>query len=284
MSTIDKYVKKAKAKQEGDEPSANEIRMTGTSYVGKYITYAATRLLEKESKLDSIILKATGIAVKGAVLVVEILKHRIKNLHQLNEVKSITVVDEYEPLEEGLDHVKIERTLAVLEIHLSRKDGVLDTQAPGYQKPIPENEVEEEDLEGFLQRAEGRGRGGRGGRRRGGRGRGEGRGGRRGERGRGMRGERKAGRLVGRRGGRGGRRGGPRDELRDDEGEDRRVQSRRGDRRAPEGERREGEGERDRGGRRGGYERRGRGERRGDRPYERRPQSRQGERRINQPK
>jgi len=278
MSTISKYVKKPKAKEDGEVP-ANEIRMTGTNFVGKYITYAATKLLDKEQKIDSVTLKATGVAAKGACLVAEILKHRIKNLHQLNEIKTITVVDEYEPLEEGLDHVKIERTLAVLEIHLSRKDGVLNTNAPGYQKPIPDNEVEEEDLQEFLVRAEGRGRGGR-------RGRGRGRGGR--GQGRPVRGERKGGRLVGRRGrgrrgGEGERRGDRQGEL---EGDDRRVQSRGGDR--DRRVRREGEGN-EGGERRGGYDRsreRGRGERRGgyDRPYERRPQSGQGNRRINQPK
>lgn len=264
MSTMNKYVKKHKPRQEDGEVPANEIRLTGTNFVGKYITYAATKLLDKEKPVDFVTLKATGVAAKGACLVAEILKHRIKNLHQVNEIKTITVFDEYEPLEEGLDHVKIERNLAVLEIHLSRKDGVLDTKAPGYQKPIPESEVEEEDLAGFLERAEGRGRAG-GYERRGGRG------------------TRRGGRLTRGRG-RGGRGGRPRDQIEDEDHNEGRVRTTGGERyrRAP----REGEGEvaarrrgydRDRGSRRGG-------ERQHDRNYDRRPQNSQGGRRINQPK
>ena len=251
MSTTRKYAKKPKDTQKGETPF-NEIRITGTDYVGKYITYAASLLVEgrevepgKKEKVDKVVLKATGVATKGACLVAEILKHRIFGLHQLNKIDTITVVDEYEPLEEGLDHIKIERKLAVFEIWLSTKDGVLDTKAPGYQEPLPKNEVQEEDLTELLKRREGRGgeRRERGERRGGSRGRGDRRG-----RGRGGRGGRGGERRGGRRGGE--RRGGR------DFDDDRRD---RGERRTRGGERRGGER---RGGERRGGERRG-GERRG---------------------
>ena len=133
-ATTSKYVKVRKEKETTPE---NEIRMTGTNYVGKYITYAATLILEK--KIETIVLKATGIATKGACLVAEILRHRIPNLHQLNVLKTITVLDEYEPTEEGLDKVVVDRKLAVLEIFLSNKEGALDVTAPGYQAPLPKD-------------------------------------------------------------------------------------------------------------------------------------------------
>ena len=44
---------------------------------------------------------------------------------------TIQIVDEYEPLEEGLDKVIIERNLAVLEIILSTKEP-LDKNHVGY--------------------------------------------------------------------------------------------------------------------------------------------------------
>ena len=225
MSTTRKYMK---VKREKDETPDNEIRLTGTNYVGKYITYAGTLLLEQQK--EEVILKATGIATKGACLVAEILRHRIVGLHQLIELKTITVTDEYEPLEEGLDRVTVERKLAVLEIHLSTKEDRFDTNAPGYQAPLPKEEVQEEELKDLIKRGGRRGPRGEGRGRRGDRGdrgdrgeRGE-RGGRRGRRGdrgyrgdrddrddrgeRGERGERRGGRRGGRRGrgGRGGRR------------------------------------------------------------------------------
>jgi len=276
MSTTRKYAKKPKETQKGETPY-NEIRITGTDYVGKYITYAASLLVEgrevdggNKEKVDKIVLKATGVATKVACLVAEILKHRIYGLHQLNTIETITVFDEYEPLEEGLDHIKIERKLAVFEIQLSTKDGVLDTKAPGYQPPLPKNEVQEEDLGELLKRR----REGGGDRRGGGRGRGDRRGGRRGGRtgGRGGR---------GRRGGRGGRgsdrqeggerrnyddrrEGGERRDYDDRRGGERRdYNERRGGERRDYGDRTEGGERRDYGDRREGGERREYNNRRG---------------------
>ena len=255
--TTKKYIK---VKREKDDTPENEIRLTGTNYVGKYITYAGTLLLEQQK--EEVILKATGIATKGACLVAEILRHRIVGLHQLIELKTITVTDEYEPLEEGLDHVTVERKLAVLEIHLSTKDDRLDTNAPGYQAPLPKEEVQEEELKDLLRRGGGRGEG-RGGRR----------GGRRG-------GDRRGGDRRG-----GNRRGDRDDEDRDDdrgEGRGGRRGGRRGDRRGRGGRggRREGEAPRGRGTFRG---RGGRGGDRGDRgDRAERGERRGGEKKANQ--
>ena len=49
---------------------------------------------------------------------------------------TIKIVDEYEPLEEGLDKVTIERNLAVLEIILTTKEPE-DKNHVGYQPPLP---------------------------------------------------------------------------------------------------------------------------------------------------
>jgi DNA-binding protein len=276
-STIAKYRKVEKTKEKAAD---NEIRIRAESPIGKYISYAATLLLEK--KVDSVILKGSGNATKSACQIAEILRHKLLGLHQLNILKTISVTDEYEPKEEGLDRVVVERKLAVLEIHLSIKEGVFDTKAAGYQAPLPKEEVQEEELKGLVER---RTRGGpfHGGERRGGD---------RGGRGRGERGGRgfRRGRFAGPRGGRRGGYRGDRDEFRerrDDHGDDHRERrddhrERRDDRdRGYGGDRREGGygGDRREGGdnRRGGYggERREggdnrRGGYRGDRGGERR--------------
>lgn len=78
-------------------------------------------------------------AVESAVKLAELIKHRIKGLHQLNRISHITIVDEYEPLEEGLDQLKFTRIVTMLEIVLSKKN--LDSTDVGYQEPIDDSEV-----------------------------------------------------------------------------------------------------------------------------------------------
>lgn len=221
--TTDKFVK---VKRPGDQAPKNEIRIRATPRIGRYISYAATLLLQ--DKLPTILLKASGNAAKSACQIAEILRHKIKGLHQLNELKTVSVTDEYEPREAGLERVVVERKLAVLEIQLSTQNNAFDTKLPGYQAPLPESEVQEEGIDEILRKPsdrpprENRGpredrgeRGGYRGERRGpreDRGPREERGERRGERG-GYRGDRPQG---GYRGGYRGDREGPRDYERDD--------------------------------------------------------------------
>ena len=70
------------------------------------------------------------------------MKHRIAGLHQVNEINTIVIDDEYEPIEgeEELDKMTVSRKLTCLQITLS-KTAPKDTKIPGYQQPIPESEV-----------------------------------------------------------------------------------------------------------------------------------------------
>merc|ERR1711920_349678 len=81
-------------------------------------------------------------------------KRRFKGLHQITSLSTTEIVDEYEPLEEGLDKVTDTRTLSCIEIKLSKEE--LDTSDKGYQAPLPESEVTDYDPE---KAAAGRGRG-----------------------------------------------------------------------------------------------------------------------------
>jgi Alba. len=144
--TTDKYVK---VKKQTEKAPENEIRIRAVPRIGRYISYAATLLLEK--KLSHVVIKASGNATKSACQIAEILRHRILGLHQLNLLKTVGVVDEYEPKEEGLDKVTVERKLAVLEIHLSLQADAFKTTDPGYQAPLPKEEVQEEELKSLLE-------------------------------------------------------------------------------------------------------------------------------------
>lgn len=108
----------------------NEIRVKGGVGIGRYLKRAHELLHQTENSEDTIIIKGVSNAVESAVKLAELIKHRIKGLHQLNRISHITIVDEYEPLEEGLDHLKFTRIVTMLQITLSRNE--LDTADFGY--------------------------------------------------------------------------------------------------------------------------------------------------------
>ena len=109
----------------------NEIRISAKSGVGRYVRYVYNLMEKDEKRYDEVNLKAAGRAMEKVVPLVEILKRRIKGLHQLNKITSST-----EKRDDGFD-----RTIITLEIKLSKNkptdDGI------GYQEPIPEDQVEE---------------------------------------------------------------------------------------------------------------------------------------------
>lgn len=80
-------------------------------------------------------LKAMGNAISKTVIVAELLKHQVADLHQITEVGLIETVDRYEPLEEGLDVIQITRKIPMISIQLSLEP--LDSAHPGYQSPLP---------------------------------------------------------------------------------------------------------------------------------------------------
>merc|ERR1711868_287969 len=76
----------------------------------------------------------------------------------MGSLGSQEIVDEYEPLEEGLDKVTDTRNVSIIEITLSKEP--LDTSDKGYQAPIDESLVKEIDPEDIGKpRGRGRGRG-----------------------------------------------------------------------------------------------------------------------------
>ncbi len=132
----DKY-RRIKAPQE-TFPS-NEIRVKRKVGIGRYLKRAYDIFNETENKTSVVIIKGVSNAAESAVKLGELIKHRVKGLHQINKITYTTINDEYEPLEEGLDHLKIPRIVTVLEIKLSKEP--LDANDIGYQAPIDESEV-----------------------------------------------------------------------------------------------------------------------------------------------
>ena len=107
----DKYRRIEKPQE--DLPS-NEIRVKRKVGIGRYLKRAND--LFSQNGTDSIVIKGVSNAVESAVKLAELIKHRIAGLHQINKISHITILDEYEPLEEGLDHLKFTRIVTMLSI------------------------------------------------------------------------------------------------------------------------------------------------------------------------
>merc|ERR1712048_1055707 len=161
VTKMDKYRKVIKPK-ETTVTDETEIRVTAVGSVSAYCARANTLFNEQDKK--TITITGTGNAITKAVTLAEVVKRRFKGLHQVTSLSTTEIVDEYEPIEEGLDKVTDTRTLSCIEIKLSKE--ALDTSDKGYQAPLPESEVTEYDPD---KAAAGRGRGG-------GRGKGKGKG------------------------------------------------------------------------------------------------------------
>eukprot|EP00347_Sterkiella_histriomuscorum_P017299 403349920 len=215
-----------KVKRDQDKLPDNEIRVRGDVRIGRYLRRANDLLTGKVEGQDSVVIKGMAKAMQSAVALAELIKHRVKGIHSQTEIEVSTLIDEFEPLYEGLDVLKFERQVTMMVITLTKSPK--DTTHYGYQEPIPESEVsafeERQPGEGrpekqYRARSSSRGPTGDRGDRvdRGGRG---GRGGQRGGLARGFRGGR-GGFRGGERGTqRGGQRGGYR--SRDEGGDDRR--------------------------------------------------------------
>lgn len=139
----------------------------------------AIRIFER-TELKSLKIRATGNAIVKALILIELVKRRIGDLHQVNEITSTEITDTYESEVAGLGPIEQKRRVTCLDCVLSRDE--LDAQNIGYQKSGPKEErpmrpdrpqrERPERREGGDQRPRGGrggmrgGRGGRGGQRR----------------------------------------------------------------------------------------------------------------------
>ena len=78
-------------------------------------------------------------AMQSAVNLAELVKRRVKGIHSQTEIEVSSLIDEYEPKEEGLDNLKFERQVTMIVIRLTKE--AIDSKHHGYQEPVPESEV-----------------------------------------------------------------------------------------------------------------------------------------------
>eukprot|EP00200_Dunaliella_tertiolecta_P005134 CAMPEP_0202339972 /NCGR_PEP_ID=MMETSP1126-20121109/1605_1 /ASSEMBLY_ACC=CAM_ASM_000457 /TAXON_ID=3047 /ORGANISM="Dunaliella tertiolecta, Strain CCMP1320" /LENGTH=324 /DNA_ID=CAMNT_0048930599 /DNA_START=843 /DNA_END=1819 /DNA_ORIENTATION=+ len=135
---LDKYQRVRAPREDAGAKAENEVRIMGGGRVRTYIQYALELLNEKG--FSNVEFAAMGRAINMAVLCAEILKRRVHGLHQITELASLALVDVWEPKEEGLETIRVTRNASAIRIKLSMAP--LDTTHPGYQAPLPADQVQ----------------------------------------------------------------------------------------------------------------------------------------------
>lgn len=121
----------------------NEIRVKLDRRPFIYAAYAGKLLLDGKHTL--IHLTATGMATSKVIQVVEYLRKRLKGLQVAYDICSTEFVDEYQPLEEGLDVVHLKRQVPTLKAFLSRTKSDDLCKMSGYMEPIADKELLDEE-------------------------------------------------------------------------------------------------------------------------------------------
>ena len=109
-----------KVQKEKEETAENEIRVAVAGKVSSYLGYAF-RILNK-SEHRSLTIRATGNAIVKALILIELVKRRIGDLHQLNTIHSMVIEDEFKPKGEGMENVKQVRRVTALDCVLSKDE------------------------------------------------------------------------------------------------------------------------------------------------------------------
>ncbi|XP_072179769.1 uncharacterized protein [Diadema setosum] len=107
------------------------MKVRNGSKIRNLLTFATKKMKEDESR--SIIFTGVGQAVTKTVTCAEIMKRQMKNLHQINKAYFRKTEEIWEPKQEGLDKLRVNRQVPALAILLS-KDPLEETE-PGYQAP-----------------------------------------------------------------------------------------------------------------------------------------------------
>ena len=83
-------------------------------------------------------IRATGDAIVKALILIELVKRRVGDLHQLNKIYSMELVSYEESKIEGMEKIENKRRVTAMDTILSKEP--LDSNDPGYQAPEPKEE------------------------------------------------------------------------------------------------------------------------------------------------
>lgn len=137
---ISKY---RRVKNNNDQKKADNVlllRSRPRAFV--YAAYAAKMIYNKPDK--KVQLTATGTATYKVIQTVEFLRRRMKGLHIAYDITTTVFKDVYEPLENGLDTVVVDKNVASIEATLSLNKSEVEKMR-GYMAPLDEKKLLDEN-------------------------------------------------------------------------------------------------------------------------------------------
>ncbi|NWR11293.1 RP25L protein, partial [Paradoxornis webbianus] len=110
-----------------------EMKVKDGSKIRNLMGYAMSKM--EQDSVRQILFTGSGKAVSKTITCVEIMKRRLKELHQITKVLFKQIEEIWEPIvpEAGLDALTVKRNIPAICVLLSKD--ALDPQEPGYQAP-----------------------------------------------------------------------------------------------------------------------------------------------------
>ncbi|XP_015265248.1 PREDICTED: ribonuclease P protein subunit p25-like protein [Gekko japonicus] len=110
-----------------------EMKVKDGSKIRNLMGYAIAKM--EMEPVRQVLFSGAGKAISKTITCVEIMKRRLKSLHQITKVFFRQTEEIWEPIvpEVGLDPLTVKRNVPAICILLSKDP--LDTQEPGYQAP-----------------------------------------------------------------------------------------------------------------------------------------------------
>ncbi|XP_064409315.1 ribonuclease P protein subunit p25-like protein [Latimeria chalumnae] len=147
-------------------PDVIEMKVKDGSKIRNLMGYAIGKM--DSDSTGQILFSGSGRAISKTITCVEIMKRRVKSLHQVTKVAFKQTEEVWEPLEPeaGLDSLTVKRNVPSICVLLSKE--ALDVNEPGYQAPgsfdaFWVQSLKEESQRHVKKRQSGAGRGGGGG-------------------------------------------------------------------------------------------------------------------------
>lgn len=108
------------------------IKISFDTNVKNAISYVIN--LFENKKYDKVILSGLSLAISKVILITEVVKMKIKDLHQINNIDCLITKDKF--------NSQIEKRVPKLDITLSKSEPLNKEKETGYQKPLSKDHID----------------------------------------------------------------------------------------------------------------------------------------------
>ncbi|KAL3831505.1 hypothetical protein ACJMK2_023246 [Sinanodonta woodiana] len=113
------------------EDTGVEMKVNSGSKIKNLMGFAMIKI--KEPNIRTISWNGSGNAITKTISCAEIMKRKIKGLHQITKIRYRRIEEYWEPKVEGLERLKVNKDIPAISILLSKDP--LDSSEPSYQAP-----------------------------------------------------------------------------------------------------------------------------------------------------